>query len=63
MISEFIWDSSGSVSIGLVLYIILKRQLACPEDVAETYWLTHLQPAGAGSNEVEIRPCNEVWTC
>lgn len=37
--------------------------LARPEDVAETYWLTHLQPTGAWSNEVEIRPSKEVWTC
>lgn len=36
--------------------------LARPEDVAETYWLTHLQPTGAWSNEVEIRPSKEVWT-
>lgn len=36
--------------------------LARPEDVAETYWLTHLQPKGAWSNEVEIRPSKEVWT-
>lgn len=38
------------------------EKLARPEDVAETYWLTHLQPAGAWSNEVEIRPCKETWT-
>ena len=38
------------------------EMLARPDDVAETYWLTHLQPTGAWSNEVEIRPSNEVWT-
>lgn len=38
------------------------EKLARPEDVAETYWLTHLQPKGAWSNEVEIRPSNEIWT-
>lgn len=38
------------------------EKLARPDDVAETYWLTHLQPTGAWSNEVEIRPSNEVWT-
>lgn len=39
------------------------EKLARPDDVAETYWLTYLQPTGAWSNEVEIRPSNEVWTC
>ena len=37
--------------------------LAKPDDVAETYWLTHLQPTGAWSNEIEIRPSKETWTC
>lgn len=36
--------------------------LADPHDVAETYWLTHQQPLGAWSNEVEIRPSSETWT-
>ena len=36
--------------------------LASPDDVAETYWLTYQQPAGAWSNEVEIRPHTETWT-
>lgn len=35
---------------------------ASPEDVAETYWLTYLQPTGVWSNEVEIRPSKETWT-
>ena len=34
--------------------------LARPDDVAKTYRLTHLQPTGAWSNEVEIRPGKEV---
>ena len=38
-------------------------KLAKPEDVAETYWLIHRQPKGAWSNEVEVRPCTETWTC
>ncbi len=37
-------------------------KLASPDDVAETYWLTYLQPTGAWSNEVEIRPSKETWT-
>lgn len=37
--------------------------LADPDDVAETYWLTYQQPKGAWSNEVEIRPHTETWTC
>ena len=39
------------------------QKLASPDDVAQTYWLTHLQPKGAWSNEVEIRPGSETWTC
>lgn len=38
------------------------NHLARPEDVAESYWLTYLQPSGAWSNEVEIRPSHETWT-
>ena len=38
------------------------QKLAQPEEVAETYWLTHLQPQGAWSNEVDIRPHTETWT-
>lgn len=38
------------------------EKLAQPDNVAEAYWLTHLQPKGAWSNEVEIRPSKEVWT-
>lgn len=37
--------------------------LANPEDVAETYWLIHQQPKGGWSNEVEVRPYTETWTC
>lgn len=37
--------------------------LANPEDVAESYWLAHLQPKSAWSNEIELRPCTEAWTC
>lgn len=36
--------------------------LANPDDVAETYWLTHQQPKGGWSNEVEIRPHTEDWS-
>ena len=36
--------------------------LAKPEDVAQSYWLTHLQPRSAWSNEVELRPHTETWT-
>jgi len=37
-------------------------KLASPDDIAETYWLTYLQPNSAWSNEVEIRPHTETWT-
>lgn len=37
-------------------------QLANPDDVAQSYWLTHLQPKTAWSNEIEIRPYTETWT-
>lgn len=36
--------------------------LASPDDVAESYWLTHLQPKSAWSNEIELRPHTELWT-
>ena len=36
--------------------------LASPDDVAESYWLTHLQPRSAWSNEIELRPYTEMWT-
>lgn len=36
--------------------------LASPDDVAESYWLTHLQPRSAWSNEIELRPYTETWT-
>jgi NAD(P)-dependent dehydrogenase (short-subunit alcohol dehydrogenase family) len=36
--------------------------LAQPEDVAQTYWHTHLQPRSAWSNEIELRPYSETWT-
>ncbi len=38
------------------------ENLASPSDVAESYWLTHLQPRSAWSNEIELRPYSEVWT-
>ena len=38
-------------------------KLADPEDVAETYWLIHQQPKGGWSNEIEVRPYTETWTC
>lgn len=38
------------------------EKLAAPADVAEAYWLTHLQPKSAWSNEIELRPHTEVWT-
>ena len=34
-----------------------------PDDIAESYWLTYLQPKTAWSNEVELRPSTETWTC
>ena len=37
-------------------------KLANPDDVAASYWLTHQQPKGAWSNEIEIRPHTETWT-
>ena len=39
------------------------EKLASPDEVAESYWLTHLQPRSAWSNEIELRPHTEVWTC
>lgn len=39
------------------------EKMANTADVAEAYWLTHLQPRSAWSNEIEIRPYTETWTC
>ncbi|MGR8920608.1 MAG: SDR family NAD(P)-dependent oxidoreductase [Gammaproteobacteria bacterium] len=33
------------------------------DDVADTYWWVHQQPRSAWSNEVELRPYTETWTC
>lgn len=37
-------------------------QMANTADVAQSYWLTHLQPRSAWSNEIELRPYTESWT-
>ena len=39
------------------------NELADPDDVAEAYWWAHRQPKSAWSNEIELRPHTEVWTC
>lgn len=36
---------------------------ASTDDVAQTYWWVHSQPRSAWSNEVELRPYTEQWTC
>ncbi len=33
------------------------------DDVADAYWWAHQQPRSAWSNEIELRPYTEVWTC
>ena len=38
-------------------------ELADPDDVAEAYWWAHRQPKSAWSNEIELRPHTEAWTC
>jgi len=40
-----------------------KKRAANTSDVATTYWHTYLQPKSAWSNEIELRPYNEPWTC
>lgn len=39
------------------------EQTANCDDVADTYWWVHRQPRSAWSNEVELRPYTETWTC
>jgi NAD(P)-dependent dehydrogenase (short-subunit alcohol dehydrogenase family) len=39
------------------------EETANTDDVAETYWWVHEQPRSAWSNEVELRPYTENWTC
>ena len=38
------------------------KEMANPDDVAETYWWAHQQPKSAWSNEIELRPYTEKWT-
>jgi NADP-dependent 3-hydroxy acid dehydrogenase YdfG len=33
------------------------------DDVADSYWWVHQQPRSAWSNEIELRPYTENWTC
>lgn len=40
-----------------------QETLASVADVAQSYWLTHKQPRSAWSNEIELRPHTETWTC
>lgn len=39
------------------------EKLADPADVAKAYWLAYQQPKSAWSNEIELRPYTETWTC
>ena len=39
------------------------ENMANTDDVAETYWWAHQQPKSAWSNEIELRPYTETWTC
>ena len=38
-------------------------KMASTDDVAEAYWWAHQQPKSAWSNEIELRPYTETWTC
>ena len=40
-----------------------KEKTADPDDVARSYVWTHHQPRSAWSNEIELRPYTEDWTC
>jgi len=40
-----------------------KRRTADPDDVARSYLWIHQQPRSAWSNEIELRPYTEDWTC
>ncbi len=39
------------------------EKMANTADVAQSYWYAHLQPRSAWSNEIELRPYTETWTC
>ena len=39
------------------------EKLANTDDVAESYWWACQQPRSAWSNEIELRPYSENWTC
>jgi NAD(P)-dependent dehydrogenase (short-subunit alcohol dehydrogenase family) len=40
-----------------------KERTADPDDVARAYLDIHRQPRSAWSNEIELRPYTEEWTC
>ncbi|MGI9405048.1 MAG: SDR family NAD(P)-dependent oxidoreductase, partial [Hyphomicrobiaceae bacterium] len=40
-----------------------QERMANTADVAESYWHAHRQPRSAWSNEIELRPYTETWTC
>ena len=39
------------------------NQLACTDDIAETYFAIYQQSPLGWSNEIDIRPYTEGWTC
>ena len=36
-------------------------ELVNPASIAETYWQLHLQPRGAWTHELDLRPYGETW--
>jgi hypothetical protein len=39
------------------------NQLACTDDIAETYFAIYQQSPLGWSNEIDIRPYQEGWSC
>lgn len=37
--------------------------LANPDAIADTYYWLSQQPTTAWTNEIDLRPCRENWTC
>ena len=38
-------------------------KMASTKSIADTYWWVHTQPTLGWTNEMDIRPATETWTC
>ena len=38
-------------------------KMASTAAIADSYWWVHTQPATAWTNELDVRPSSETWSC